>query len=76
MRCRAPGGIHGNERLSFCVDSDVRVMLQHAAREVTADGLERVVRHAHLGQLGHHGVSQDVRYLDVSMAPDVRRALE
>ena len=42
MRCRAPGGIQGIERLPFRVDSDVRVVLQHPARQVTADGLEQV----------------------------------
>jgi hypothetical protein len=60
MRCRAPGGIEGVERLALRVDSDMRVVLQHPARQMTADGLEHVVRHAHLGKLGDHRVSQVV----------------
>jgi hypothetical protein len=43
MRCRAPGGVQGVERLAFRVDADVRVVLQHAARQMTADGFEDVV---------------------------------
>jgi hypothetical protein len=43
MRWRAPGGIEGIERLPFRVDADVRVVLQHSARQVTADRFEHVI---------------------------------
>ncbi len=33
-------------------------MLQHPARQMAADGLQDVIRHAHLGQLGDRGVPQ------------------
>ena len=60
MRRRGAGRRRGVERLAFRVDSDVRVVLQHPARQMTADGLEDVVRRAHLCQLGDNGVPQIV----------------
>ena len=60
MRCRAPGGIEGVQRLALRVDADVRVVLQHAARQVAADGFEHVIGHADLGQLGDDSVAQIV----------------
>jgi hypothetical protein len=32
-RCLAPSGIQRVERLAFCVDADVRVMLPHLPRQ-------------------------------------------
>ena len=60
MRCRAPGGVQGIERLALRVDPDVRVVLQHPARQVAADRFEHVIGHAHLGQLGDDRVPQVV----------------
>ena len=48
----------GVERLALRVDLDVRIVLEHPARQMTADGLEDVVRHAHLGQFGDQRVAQ------------------
>ena len=67
MRCRAPGGVESVERLALGVDPDVRVVLQHAAREVAADRFEHVIRDAHLGELSDHGVPQIVE-------PEARQA--
>ena len=60
MRCRAPSGIEGVERLALRVDADVRVVLQHPARQVAADRFEHVISHAHLGQLGDDRVPEIV----------------
>jgi len=57
MRCRAPGGVEGVERLTFRVDADVRVVLQHAPRQMAADRFEHVIGDAHLRQLGYDGVA-------------------
>ncbi|HKY23406.1 MAG TPA: hypothetical protein VJM31_19475 [Vicinamibacterales bacterium] len=35
-------------------------MLQHPARQVTADRFEHMIRHAHLGQLGDDRVPEIV----------------
>ena len=56
MRCRAPGGIQGIERLALGIDPDVRVVLEHAPRQVAADRFEHVIGHAHLGQFGDQRV--------------------
>ncbi len=56
MRWRAPGGIKSVERLALGVDADVRIVLQHPPRQVTADRFENVIGDTHLGELGDHCV--------------------
>jgi hypothetical protein len=43
------------------VDADVRVMLQHPARQVSADRFQHVIGHAHFRELGNDRVTQVVK---------------
>ena len=52
QRRRFNRGVQRIERLALGVDPDVRVVLQHPARQVAADGFQHVVGHTHLGGLG------------------------
>ncbi|MDP2054847.1 MAG: hypothetical protein Q8L75_14510 [Acidobacteriota bacterium] len=47
--------------MPFRVDADVRVVLEHPARQVAADRLQDVIGHAHLGKLGDDGVTEVVK---------------
>jgi hypothetical protein len=54
FRCRSWCQPHIVERiqgLALRVDPDVRVVLQHPPRQVTADRFEDMIGHAHLGKL-------------------------
>lgn len=52
LRRRAAGSIEGVERLALRVDSEVRVVLPHPARQVVADRFEHAIGDAHPGELG------------------------
>ena len=56
----SPQVVQGIQRLPLRVDPDVRVVLQHPARQMTADRFEHVIGHAHLGQLGDDRVPKIV----------------
>jgi len=48
------------EGLPLRIDADVRIVLQHAARQVTADRLQHVIGDAEFRQFGDHRVPQVV----------------
>jgi hypothetical protein len=57
-RYGTPSGVQRVERPALGVDADVRVVLQHPARQVAADRFEHVIGDADLGELGNDGVPQ------------------